>query len=451
MLANGSLVPWTSPARRAMRIAAAAPEVPWSDAVDSLLPNGGDARLRRDARYRGRTGVRKQVASRTCCTAPARATSTRPAGSDPDADLTGWHNLFAAGEPYDDASGNPLPAIADARDELTTHHSAYYIDSSRPPAPVLITSGWNDDLFPADEAIRYYNRTRSEHPGAAIALILAERRAPARAEPGSRLGLRARARAPVVPVLRARAWAARRRRACRRSRRPARRPTASGGPYSAPSYARLAPGEVRVNPPGDARRRSCRRPAARRSRTRSSRSRAREPAPRRPAPTSRAPRPTGPASSRAPSRCWARPRSSPTSTSPGRNSQIAARLLDVDPAGQPDADRPRPVASGDRRGRGAAGLPAACERLAVRGRPPGQAGVAAQGLALRPDLQRAAERDGVEHPAAAAGARDARSAGGLVQYPGAAGGSPGSRAGSRLPGPDVCAADGGDAPCARRS
>ena len=29
---------------------------------------------------------------------------------------------------------------------------------------MLISNGWTDDLFPADEAIRFYNRTRTEHP-----------------------------------------------------------------------------------------------------------------------------------------------------------------------------------------------------------------------------------------------------------------------------------------------
>ena len=28
------------------------------------------------------------------------------------------------------------------------------------PAPLLISNGFTDDLFPADEAIRFYNRTR---------------------------------------------------------------------------------------------------------------------------------------------------------------------------------------------------------------------------------------------------------------------------------------------------
>jgi predicted acyl esterase len=250
MLPNGSLVPWTSPAGKPMRIAAAAPEVPWSDVVDALLPNGGTLDYVRDARYRGRTGVRKQSLENALYSA-GLDDFYAPAGSDPDADVTGWHNAFAAGEPYDDAGGNPLPAIADARDELTTHHSGYYVDSSQPPAPMLITSGWNDDLFPADEAVRYHNRIRSEHPGAAIALILAsvghqraQNRVPdwdyvrERERLWFEYYVRGQGSAPTADVQALT-------QVCPTS-------TAAGGPYSAPSYARLAPGEVRVNPPAAA-------------------------------------------------------------------------------------------------------------------------------------------------------------------------------------------------------
>src|SRR5207253_471907 len=94
-------------------------------------------------------------------------------GVDPSADLQNWHSLFNAGEPYDDSSGNPLPAVAAVKTELTTHHSSYYIDHSQPPAPMLMSSGFTDDLFPADETIRYYNRTRTEYPGTPISLFFA--------------------------------------------------------------------------------------------------------------------------------------------------------------------------------------------------------------------------------------------------------------------------------------
>ena len=88
-------------------------------------------------------------------------------GTDPDADLTTWFGLINAGEPYD---SNPL--ATDIVDEITTHHSSYYIDHSQPPAPLLIQNGWNDDLFPVEEAIRFYNRTRTQYPGDPISLYL---------------------------------------------------------------------------------------------------------------------------------------------------------------------------------------------------------------------------------------------------------------------------------------
>ena len=90
-------------------------------------------------------------------------------GTDPDADLTTWFAAINAGEPYDT---NPLSQ--DIADETTTHHSSYYIDDATAPAPLLISNGWTDDLFPPDEAIRFYNRTRANHPGTPIALIFSD-------------------------------------------------------------------------------------------------------------------------------------------------------------------------------------------------------------------------------------------------------------------------------------
>src|SRR4051812_49896227 len=40
MLPGGSLIPWRSPDGRRLRIAAAAPVIPWSDLVSAAAPNG---------------------------------------------------------------------------------------------------------------------------------------------------------------------------------------------------------------------------------------------------------------------------------------------------------------------------------------------------------------------------------------------------------------------------
>ena len=168
---DGTLVPWVSDGGKQMRIAAAQPDIAWSDLAYSLQPNGHTLDYVADAPYmqRGRIGVMKQsfVAG---LYATGQATSNyAPAGTDPDADLVTWFSAINAGEPYDD---NPLSQ--DIVDEITTHHSSYYIDDSTAPAPLLMSNGWTDDLFPPDEAIRFYNRTRATHPGTPVSLFFSD-------------------------------------------------------------------------------------------------------------------------------------------------------------------------------------------------------------------------------------------------------------------------------------
>jgi fermentation-respiration switch protein FrsA (DUF1100 family) len=172
MLPDGSLVPWTSPEGTAMELAAAVPQWPWTDLAYSLMPNGATLDYVADAPYRGPAGnapIGVEKASYvTGLYGLGKATSNyAPPGTDPDADLDTWYTLINAGEPYD---SNPL--ANSIVEEITAHHSSYYIDHSQPPAPLLIQNGWNDDLFPVDEAIRFYNRTRTEFPGHPISLFL---------------------------------------------------------------------------------------------------------------------------------------------------------------------------------------------------------------------------------------------------------------------------------------
>ena len=39
---------------------------------------------------------------------------------------------------------------------------------------MLMSSGFTDDLFPADETIRFYNRTRTQYPDAHLALFFGD-------------------------------------------------------------------------------------------------------------------------------------------------------------------------------------------------------------------------------------------------------------------------------------
>ena len=172
MLPDGSLVPWKSPGGLAMKLAAAVPQWPWTDLAYALMPNGSTLDYLDDSPYRGADGkapigVEKASYVTGLYGLGLASSNYAPPGTDPGADLTGWYTLINAGEPYD---SNPLANSIVA--EIDAHHSSYYIDHSQPPAPLLIQSGWNDDLFPVDEAVRFYNRTRAQYPGDPISLFL---------------------------------------------------------------------------------------------------------------------------------------------------------------------------------------------------------------------------------------------------------------------------------------
>jgi hypothetical protein len=168
-LPDGTLVPWTSPLGKPMGIAATLPEFTWTDLTTALTPNGSTLDyVANDAYLSGghRVGVQKQLWNTTLYGAGALLGYYAPLGSDPQADIMGWKALTDTGGPYD---GNP--AATAMVNELTANHSAYYIDDSVPPAPALISNGWNDDLFPVDEAIRYYNKVRAKYPNAPISMF----------------------------------------------------------------------------------------------------------------------------------------------------------------------------------------------------------------------------------------------------------------------------------------
>ena len=167
MMPDGSLTPWQSPMGTAMSLAVGIPTVPWTDLAYSLTPNGSNLDYIKDASYYGRFGVMKQSYVNGLYIGGLIAPGYyAPAGTQPEADLAGWKNFMDAGEPYD----GQLQADQ-MLDEITSHHSSYYIDHSVAPAPLLIGSGFTDDLFPVNEATRFANRTLAEYPNAPIGLF----------------------------------------------------------------------------------------------------------------------------------------------------------------------------------------------------------------------------------------------------------------------------------------
>jgi predicted acyl esterase len=240
MLPDGSLTPWRSPGGLSMGIAAAAPDIPWTDLAYSLMPNGRTLDYVADAPYGNRIGVEKQSFVTGLYALGQASGNYPPPGADPQADLTSWYALINAGEPYDSN-----PAAASIVNQITTYHSSYYIDHSEPPAPLLISNGWTDDLFPPDEAIRFYNRTRTQYPGAVVNLFFSDA--------GHQRGQN-KAADTAMRVARQDAWFDYFLKGQGKAPQPAQVETLtktcgapSAGPYFGSTWAKIAPGEVRYD------------------------------------------------------------------------------------------------------------------------------------------------------------------------------------------------------------
>ena len=174
MNADGTLHPWTSPHGTPLSIAAAAPVIPWSDLASALLPNGRalDYEVTSPMADLSPIGVEKQSFVSGLYALGQASGYFAPAGMNSQADITSWFALINAGEPYDQN-----PELQSVARQVTQFHSSYYLldgaygTAREAPAPLLIANGFTDDLFPVDEAVRYYNLERSLYPSAPISLF----------------------------------------------------------------------------------------------------------------------------------------------------------------------------------------------------------------------------------------------------------------------------------------
>src|SRR5207248_2546040 len=138
MLLDGRLAPWRSPAGTSLRIAAAAPVIPWTDLVYAAAPNGATLTyaLTPPGVDTSPVGVEKATfvngifAAAQFATGPGQPVGQpfvpgRPMGflappdMDADADVTNWVARTDRGEPYDDASAAAIV------DQLERYHSPY--------------------------------------------------------------------------------------------------------------------------------------------------------------------------------------------------------------------------------------------------------------------------------------------------------------------------------------
>jgi dienelactone hydrolase len=170
-LLNGELIPWTTKNGTPMKIAATAPEYPWTDLAQSLAPNGSWLDYVTSAPYSGvlgnhEYGIEKRLWNEELYLAGAAAAYYAPTSlGEPEANNTEWYNFNQTGGPY---NGKPL---AIQQEEQLPNHGAYYTNLSVPPAPTIMENGWNDDLFPVNQSVDYYNEVRALYPNQPIELF----------------------------------------------------------------------------------------------------------------------------------------------------------------------------------------------------------------------------------------------------------------------------------------
>jgi len=164
---QATLTSWTSPGRQLpMHLAAAVPKYPWSDLVDSLLPNGraSDGVLLPDGDRLNPVGIEKQS-----YVSYFYYSGNAPNGyycpqtcHDPSANITEWFARVNAGEPYNPAVD---PLVATAIEQLKTWKSAYYQDEliarTTDLVPIFDIQGWTDQLFPEVEGVSLVNKLRA--------------------------------------------------------------------------------------------------------------------------------------------------------------------------------------------------------------------------------------------------------------------------------------------------
>jgi predicted acyl esterase len=256
MLPSGKLIPWRSPQGRPLRIAAAAPVIPWTDLLSAIAPNGRTfAYSVASTAVGGKpVGVFKATFANGIAAAAQFAAGPgqpvgepfvpgrpmgflAPPGTDPQADVPSWVSRANAGEPYDDAEARAIVSM------LTRFHSPYAIKPSRRPPPLFIGSGFTDDLFPVDEVLRYVNRTKRLYPRLPVSLFLGD-------FGHQRAANKPRQRALLIAGIRR--WLRRHLKGKGRARRGATaflqtcpRQAASSRSFFARSFGRLARGEVR--------------------------------------------------------------------------------------------------------------------------------------------------------------------------------------------------------------
>jgi pimeloyl-ACP methyl ester carboxylesterase len=175
---NGKLAPWRSPDGLKMKIAAAYPRWPWSDLVSALIPNGRflDTKVSPVEQSLKPFGVPISsylnglylsgvLSGYYCGGAPASTPCT-----DNQANVTQDKAFIDAGQPLSAEAQTALKGIY----QDNGGYPLRFLKGASTPAPLLIQSGWTDELFPPEQALRVYGYLRSEDKKAPVSLQLGD-------------------------------------------------------------------------------------------------------------------------------------------------------------------------------------------------------------------------------------------------------------------------------------
>ncbi len=241
---DGSLSPWTSPKGAPLHIAAAAPFAGWGDDT-ALAPHGWLTAQDTATNRAAPVGVQKMSDwGRACSTVGIGRAPTTPARWRPRHD----HDLPSpmAGEPYDRCTQILLdaqePGPSSTR-PTTCLSETFGTAQAFPQRLLLLTNGFTDDVFWADQVLVYYNRLRALYPSAPVQVLFGDiGHQRAQSKPADLAVASGRIHAFLAYYLKG------------AGTQPAMDVTAltqtcpigapSGGPYTAPTWAALHPGTV---------------------------------------------------------------------------------------------------------------------------------------------------------------------------------------------------------------
>jgi ABC-2 type transport system ATP-binding protein len=243
---DGSIVPWTSPAGKSLRIAAAAPFAGWSDATFSMSPHGWTLDTQTTAPDVASipVGVQKASIGRGLFMVGAGGAYLPLLGADYD--FVMGFSVATAGEPYNPALTGPMLAEqAKFTSPLYLLAGSYGLPK-RQPAPIFFGHGFTDDIFWADQVLLYSNVARALYPNTPIEVLFGDighQRAQSKSADLALMRSRIHAffdhyvkgSGPPTPL------------GFTALTQTCPKDAPSGGPYAAPTWAKLHPGVVKFS------------------------------------------------------------------------------------------------------------------------------------------------------------------------------------------------------------